>query len=122
MNLEFDNNQSWIWTVNLAAWAPVYPLANCVFHMQIRTAPGIPTVVYAWSSNPSDGWGNGTITFVPSTNLLTSNAPQSDMLKIPQATYDWDLLLIYNPLPTVPGMYKVLTGGQLVIDQGITTS
>lgn len=116
MDLRFRNNQSWWLTLNIIAWAPIYPLSACVFHMQVRTKPSDVRVIYSWSSNPADAWGNGTMNYNTTTGLLMSYAPKSDMQHIPPGTYDFDLLLNYL------GNLKVLTGGALVIDGGITRS
>lgn len=86
----------------------------CVFHMQVRTAPGIVPIIYSWSSNPSDNWGNGTITYTDVTGLLQFSAPYADMLLLLPGNYVWDLALIYS------GIVKILTGGAFVITGGIT--
>lgn len=116
MDLEFRNNQSWVLNLNVAAWAPVYPLPVSTFHMQIRTQSSDVKVVYSWSSNPADGWGNGTILYNATTKLLTLFAPKNDMMAIQPDTYEYDLLLSYL------GTFKDLAGGQIVFDGGITRS
>jgi hypothetical protein len=114
MDMSFRNNQSWILTLNIAAWAPIYPLAACVFHMQMRTNAVDVAVVYSWSSNPADGWGNGVISYTPATHLLTISAPKADMTAILPGAYQYDLLLNYL------GIFKDLTSGQIVFDGGVT--
>lgn len=114
MDLSFENNQSFALSLNVAQWQPVYPLTACVFHAQIRSGPGIVPIIYAWSSNPADLWGNGTIIYTNSTGLLYFAAPYSDMIKLAPGNYEWDLALIFS------GFVKILTGGAFVITGGIT--
>jgi hypothetical protein len=114
MDLSFDNNQSFTRTFNIAQWKPLYPLTACVFHMQVRVASGTVPIIYAWSSNPADKWGNGTITYADATGLLQLAAPYSDMILIAPGTYEWDLALIFS------GFVKILTGGAFVVNGGIT--
>jgi hypothetical protein len=116
MDLSFRQNQTFVLNLNIAAWAPVYPLTACIFHMQMRTQYSDVNVIYSWSSSAADGWGNGTISYSPVTNLLTLFAPQSDMLAIAPGTYQYDLLLNYA------GTFKDLTAGQIVFFGGITRS
>jgi hypothetical protein len=82
--------------------------------MQMRGRNEDVSVVYSWSSNYADEWGNGTIVYTPATMLLTINAPIADMLEIESGIYEWDLQINYL------GFHKVLTGGQLVFDDGTT--
>lgn len=114
MDLSFENNQSFALSLNIAQWAPLYPLSVCTFHAQVRTETGSVPIIYAWSSNPADLWGNGTITYTPSTGLLYFSAPYSDMIELIPGTYAWDLALIFS------GFIKILTGGAFVIMGGIT--
>ena len=114
MDLSFENNQSFALSLNIKAWAPLYPLSLSVFHMQIRTAPGVVPIIYSWSSNPSDNWGNGVITYTSTTGLLQFSAPYADMVVLSPGNYVWDLALI------VSGIVKILTGGAFVITAGIT--
>jgi hypothetical protein len=114
MNLAFVNNQSFVLTLNIAAWAPVLPLTATIFHMQMRMHPEDVDVIYSWSSNPADGWGNGTITYSDTTNLLIIRAPQNEMRIIPPGTYTWDLLVNYL------GFYKDFTTGQISFIGGTT--
>ncbi len=114
MDLAFQNNQTFALSLDVNAWKPVYPLTVCVFHMQIRTAPTVVPVIYAWSSNPADQWGDGTITYTDSTGLLFFHAPYSDMVKLIPGNYVWDLELIFGT------EFKVLTGGAFVVTAGIT--
>jgi hypothetical protein len=114
MDLSFAQNQTFELSLNIQAWQPIYPLSVCVFHMQVRTAPGDVQVIYAWSSNPADNWGNGTIMYTPSTGLLFFYAPYADMIELTPGTYEWDLALIFGTET------KILTGGAFVIAGGIT--
>lgn len=114
MDLSFENNQTFALSLNIAQWQPLYPLSACTFHMQVRSAPGSVPIIYAWSSNPADLWGNGIITYTPSTGLLYFSAPYSDMIGLVPGAYEWELALIYL------GFVKVLTGGAFVITGGIT--
>jgi len=82
--------------------------------MQVRTGPGIVPIIYAWSSNQTDNWGNGTITYTDATGLLFFTAPYSDMLALIPGNYEWDLALIFN------GFVKILTTGAFVVTGGIT--
>lgn len=116
MDMSFRQNQTWVLNLTIAAWAPVYPLTACRFHMQMRTAPSDVKVVYSWSSNPPDGWGKGTITYDATTKLLAFFAPKDDMMSIPPGTYEYDLLLNYL------GFFKDLTSGSIIIGGGITRS
>jgi len=114
MDLSFETNQTFALSLNVAAWKPIYPLSACVFHAQIRVAPGSIPIIYSWSSNPGDKWGNGVITYTDSTGLLYFTAPYSDMINLIPGTYQWDLELIFD------GFIKILTGGAFVITGGIT--
>jgi hypothetical protein len=115
MDLSFENNQSFALSLNIAQWKPIYPLTACVFHMQIRSMPvKVPPIIYAWSSNPVDNWGNGTITYTDATGLLYLSAPYSDMILLVPGNYEWDLALIFS------GFVKILTGGAFVITGGVT--
>lgn len=116
MDLSFENNQTFALSLDINAWKPVYPLTACVFHMQVRTVPDSIPIIYAWSSNPGDHWGNGIITYTDLTGLLFFSAPYSDMVVLPPGNYEWDLALIFS------GFVKILTGGAFVITGGITRS
>lgn len=82
--------------------------------MQIRVGPGTVPIIYSWSSNPDDHWGNGVITYTDSPGLLQFSAPYSDMILVAPGTYEWDLALIFS------GFVKILTGGAFVVAGGIT--
>ncbi len=112
MDFAFTNDQTWTLTLSIAPWAPVYPLASCKYRVQMRAAPQEDPVVYAWTSVPSDGWGNGTITFVPGVNLITFYAPRSDMMQIAAGVYVYDLQLFFGDF------VKDLTGGTITILKG----
>jgi hypothetical protein len=114
MDLSFENTQTFALSLNVAAWKPLYPLSACTFHVQVRTAPATVPIIYSWSSDPADKWGNGIITYTDSTGLLYFTAPYSDMVVLTPGTYLWDLVLLFS------GFYKVLTGGAFVITGGIT--
>lgn len=114
MDLSFQNNQTFGLSLNVQAWKPLHPLSLCTFHLQVRTGPGIVPVVYSWTSNPLDNWGNGTITYTDSTGLLYFSAPYSDMLNLVPGIYEFDLELIDGQ------NVKILTGGAFVITAGIT--
>lgn len=114
MDLAFETNQSFSLAFNVTQWKPVYPLTVCTFHMQVRTTPGGVPILYSWSSDPGDLWGNGVITYTDSTGILLISAPYSDMVKLVPGEYSWDLVLIYGTF------IKVLTGGAFVIRSGVT--
>jgi len=114
MDLAFVNNQEFQLPLNVVAWSNVLPLTLCTLRMQIRTDAAVPQVIYSWSSDPSDKWGNGTITYTPETAILYIYAPYDDMKKLPPGSYVWDLQLTY-------GTYvKLLTQGAVVISSGVT--
>ncbi len=114
MDLSFQQNQTFTFSLNVQAWQPLYPLSDSIFHIQVRLGPHIVPVIYAWSSNPSDSWGNGVITYTPEIGMLYITAPYSDMLKLLPGIYEWDLTLQYLDF------HRVLTGGAFVIVGGIT--
>lgn len=116
MDLSFENNQSFALSLNVAQWQPIFPLTACIFHAQVRSGPGrgVVPIIYAWSSNPADQWGNGLITYTDSTGLLYFSAPYSDMILLTPGDYEWDLALIFS------GFVKILTTGAFVITGGIT--
>lgn len=114
MDLSFQNNQTFALSLDINAWKPIFPLSVCVFHMQIRTAPDAVSIIYSWSSNPADNWGNGVITYTPATGLLFFSAPYSDMINLVPGNYVWDLELINGTF------VEVLTGGAFVITDGVT--
>ena len=114
MDLSFESNQSFVLSLNIGQWKSIYPLTACTFHMQVRKLPGRAPVIYSWSSDTGDLWGNGVITYTDATGLLMLSAPYDDMIKLVPDDYVWDLVLIYGTF------IKVLTGGTFVVSAGVT--
>ena len=115
MDLSFEINIKFALSLDINAWKPVYPLSLCVFHVQVRTVPNSIPIIYSWSSNPLDNWGNGTITY---TDLTGSSVFLCAVFRhgcvAHLETMRWDLALIFSVF------VKILTGGAFVITSGIT--
>lgn len=113
MDLLFRKNQTFLLTLNVAAWEPVYPLALCKFRMMARASLTSPNVACAWSSDPADGF-SGTIAYSAGAHSLTMRTPYESARLFNDGSFEFDLQLIYSQV------VKLLTSGTLVIESGAT--
>ncbi len=114
-NLAFVNNQSWALTWSLYDWAPIYPLVDCIFHMEMRATPETDLVAYAWTSDEAnDNWNQGLITYDPISKLLFITAPWEHMADIKPGEYTYDLQMNWH------GFKKDLTIGTITFTRGTT--
>ena len=77
MDISFANDQTFVLTLDISNWKPLYPLGSCIFRSQIRTQDQSEILVYSFSSNPPDQTP-GAISYITSTGaneVLSIPAP-----------------------------------------------
>lgn len=86
-------------SIPLTALAALFDLSTVSFRAQVRSAAGSPVLLYEWKSGGSDHSPGSTVSYEPTSKVLTLVAPSEDMLDVfsddvmPSSTtiFKWEL-------------------------------